>query len=242
MIKKICLLLCLASLAAAAESGAEVSAKQLQDVTGVATWSSTSRNRISTAQPDFPRQNADFSKPLSFTKLDHSGKDLPDSADSWACVRDNLSGLVWEAKTSDGGLHDKSYTYTWYSSDENSNGGRMGVEGEPDNTTCGTPAVVAAGCDTEKFVAAVNKAGWCGQKDWRMPTVNELYSIANYGASLPAISEKYFPDLIMPAGFWTASPYAANPAFAWIVIFDDGYVGSCVKSWAYYLRLVRGGN
>lgn len=234
------LLLWLMLSASTAELAAADSERLPRTITGVTTWSSANQNRLPAARPDFPRQDADSAKPLSFTKIDQSGKDLPDSAASWSCVRDNLSGLVWEVKTFDNGLHGNSHTYTWYNSDP-ANSSSAGTEGEPGDTTCGTPATVKAGCDTEKFVAAVNATGWCGHKDWRMPTVNELNSIVNYGASLPAISKEYFPDLIMPAGFWSATPYSANPNFAWIVIYDDGYVGSCVKSWAYYVRLVRGG-
>lgn len=239
---KIGVLICIIFLAFTSDIVVYASEKMQRNVTGVSTWSSGNQNHIITPIKDFSHQDADFLQKFSFTKLDSSGKDLPESAVSWSCVRDNLSGLVWEVKTSDNGLHGKAHTYTWYNSDTKSNSSSEGTEGEQSDTTCGNPITLAGGCDTEKLVAAVNYTGWCGHKDWRLPTVNELNSIVNYGASLPAISKNYFPDLIMPAGFWTASPYSANSNFAWIVIFDDGYVGSCVKSWAYYVRLVRGGN
>ncbi len=240
--EKVSLLLCLMVWMSAVDCIAGNLGEQLPNITGVSTWSSAKQNHISTSRQDFPRQDADFPKDFSFTKLDASGKDLPDNAGTWSCVRDNGSGLVWEVKTFGNDLHGNAHTYTWYNSRADSDSSSEGTEGDPGDKTCGNPASLTAGCDTEKFVSAVNAAGWCGQKDWRLPTVNELNSIINYGTSLPAISKNYFPDLIMPAGFWTASPYAANPNFAWIVIFDDGYVGSCVKSWAYYVRLVRGGD
>ncbi|MBU2548450.1 MAG: DUF1566 domain-containing protein, partial [Proteobacteria bacterium] len=47
----------------------------------------------------------------SYTKLDASGNDLPDNAVSWSMVRDNITGLVWEVKTDDGGIHDRDNTY-----------------------------------------------------------------------------------------------------------------------------------
>lgn len=49
----------------------------------------------------------------SYTKLAVNGNDLPDGALSWAMVRDNVTGLIWEAKTDDGSIHDKDTNYTW---------------------------------------------------------------------------------------------------------------------------------
>lgn len=233
-----CLLLC--ALPALAEKQ-PASLHTPLNSSGIATWGNANHNRLKVPQPAFPRQDADFFKDFSFTKLDSQGEKLPGNSVSWSCVRDNVTGLVWEGKNSGSGLHGNTHTYTWYSSDATANGGGEGTEGETTDTTCGDPISIAAGCDTEKFVAAVNNAGWCGFTDWRIPTVDELGSIVNYGRSMPAISTAYFPDTIMPAGFWTSTTYAVNGKFAWIVIFDDGYIGSCIKSWAYYVRLVRGG-
>jgi len=210
--------------------------------TSVASWGDGSANRLPMKQAAFPRQDGDYTRQLSYTKIDAAGKPLADGAPSWNCVRDNVTGLIWEVKSSDGGLHGKEHTYTWFNPDETVNGGVEGREGDTGDVTCGLPPVVAEGCDTVKYVAAVNAAGWCGHRDWRLPTVDELSSIVNYGRSLPAISTDYFPDIVMPAGFWSSTPSAAGPSYAWIAIYDDGYLGTCVKSWNYYLRLVRGGN
>lgn len=208
--------------------------------TGINSWGNGMRNDLRSSQRDFPRQDADQVKPFSFTKLDGRGRDLPDTATSWSCVRDNITGLIWEGKTASG-LHGNSHTYTWFNSDEATNGGREGAEGSSSDSTCGNPITIAAGCDTEKFVQAVNNAGWCGFNDWRMPSVDELSSIIDYGRALPAIDGAYFPDTVQPSGFWSGSSFAPEPSFGWIVIFDEGLVAHCVKSWAYYVRLVRGG-
>jgi hypothetical protein len=55
---------------------------------------------------------------FNFTKLDNNGNPLPDQSvdyatTPWACVRDNVTGLVWEVKTDDGGIHDKDTTRSW---------------------------------------------------------------------------------------------------------------------------------
>ncbi len=50
-----------------------------------------------------------------YTKIDANGEDLPDDDEEWVCVRDNKTGLVWEKKTTDGGLRDWQ---NYYSSDD----------------------------------------------------------------------------------------------------------------------------
>ena len=51
--------------------------------------------------------------PMSYTKLDERGRELPDSASEWVMVRDNVTGLIWEVKTDDGSVHDKDNKYNW---------------------------------------------------------------------------------------------------------------------------------
>jgi hypothetical protein len=59
-------------------------------------------------------EDSDYTiNPQSYTKLDDNGNDLPDSATSWTMVRDNVTGLIWENKTDDGGIHDLDNYYTW---------------------------------------------------------------------------------------------------------------------------------
>lgn len=53
---------------------------------------------------EFYGQDAQYSSqnnfvPQSFTKLDENGIPLADTAESWAMVRDNVTGLIWEVKT-----------------------------------------------------------------------------------------------------------------------------------------------
>ncbi|CAN2045259.1 hypothetical protein GMMP1_1510011 [Candidatus Magnetomoraceae bacterium gMMP-1] len=51
---------------------------------------------------NFYGQDANYIRnPMSFTKLDENGNDLPDSAKNWAMVRDNNTGLIWDVTTKD---------------------------------------------------------------------------------------------------------------------------------------------
>lgn len=55
---------------------------------------------------------------FSFTKLDANGNELLANATDWSCVKDNVTGLIWEVKqggngtVGDEGLHDADDTYT----------------------------------------------------------------------------------------------------------------------------------
>ncbi len=183
---------------------------------------------------------------FSFTKLDSSGQPLADQAavyatTPWACVQDNVTGLIWEVKTDDGGLHDKDDIYTWYNTDGTTNGGANGVDGAANNTCFGWSSGNAATyCNTEAYVNRVNAAGWCGATDWRMPTVKELESIVNYGRYSPAIDTGYFPNAVS-SYVWSGSPYAYNSDYAWDVYFNDGFSGADYRNHSRAVRLVRGG-
>ncbi len=170
---------------------------------------------------------------FDFTKLDNSGNALPASAATWACVRDNVTGLVWEVKTDNGGLHDKDNSYTWYNTDSNTNGGNAGTQNG------GTCPAGTGNCDTGGFVAAVNSAGLCGQSDWRLPTREELRTIANLSTTNPAIDAAYFPNTLSEF-YWSSLPDANWSGVALGVSFDYGYDNENTKNDSYFVRLVRG--
>jgi len=172
---------------------------------------------------------------FDFTVLNASGQATTPSsgATPHPCVRDNVTGLVWEVKTADGGLRDRNWTYTWYDSVHNYGGNAGTANG---TTNCKT----SGRCDTEKYVADVNAARLCGYSDWRMPTVKELESIAHLGRNNPAIAPTYFPNTLS-SYFWSGSPSAYYSNDAWGVYFGNGYAGIGSRSYDYYVRLVRAG-
>ena len=177
---------------------------------------------------------------FDFTKLDASGQPLADqSADyastPWSCVRDNVTGLVWEVKTDDGGLHDKDWTYSWYNSDASSNGGYAGVVN-------GGSCFDTENCDTEKYVAAVNATELCGSNDWRMPTIEELLSIVDYTPSYDYganLDTDYFP-VFSNDFFWSASSCAGSLWFskAWAGGIHWGIPSRADKDHNIQVRLV----
>lgn len=171
-------------------------------------------------------EDSDYAlSPPSYTKLDERGNELPDEAESWAMVRDNVTGLVWEGKTEDGSVHDRGNLYAWYDSNEETNGGHPGTSSGPD--------------DTESFLRELNEARFGGFSDWRLPTVQELSFLVHHDRWYPAVDERYFPNTA-PSIYWTATTDPCEPALAWGVDFGYGYEGTNYKLNRRHARAVRG--
>ena len=164
--------------------------------------------------------------PRSYTKLDESGNELPDTASAWTSVRDNVTGMEWEVKTTDGSIHDSNKTYTWCDTNPETNGGYAG--------SCD-------GSNTEAFISTLNGQNFGGHSDWRLPTIKDLQTLVNRGVIMPTIDTTNFPNT-KSASYWSATTRASNTNYAWSVYFGNGDVGDYnKKSNSYYVRAVRSG-
>ncbi|MCB1584311.1 MAG: DUF1566 domain-containing protein [Xanthomonadales bacterium] len=157
---------------------------------------------------------------FSFTKLDASGNALPASATQWSCVKDNVTGLIWEVKTDDGGIHDKDLTYRWGGITRQGNYGTEFYD------------------DWDVLVNGSNNENLCGFNDWRVPTAQELMSIVNIGRATPSIDTNYFPKT-RTSSFWSASPLAYDSNWALVVGFVSGIFYFDDRNSYNYVRLVR---
>ena len=175
--------------------------------------------------------NTDGKAGFSYTKIGANGETLPASATVWSCVKDNITGLMWEVKTADRGLRDMSKSYTNYDSTTS-----LQIGG----TTAPTQAQIDAATNSVGFRNAVNTAGLCGATDWRLPTADDLQGIVDYGVAYPGstIDATWFPNTHNLA-FWSSSPFVGVEV-AWGVSFSHGDVSFYfVRGSPLYVRLVR---
>jgi len=182
---------------------------------------------------------------FDFTKLDASGRPLLDqSSGRWPCVRDNVTGLIWEVKNMDRySLHSAYNNYVWFNSTGLNDGGYPGQE-VPGNCVV-DPEVSGATpgeaiCDVEKFVVEVNAEALCGYTDWHLPTIEELSTIIDLGATTYVkVDANYFPYLYS-GDLWSSTPNAYNQYQAWSVELR-GWIYINTKWNPTQAMLVRGG-
>jgi len=165
--------------------------------------------------------NANGHAGFSFEKIGPLGEVLPPDAQQWRCVRDRVTGLMWENKTHDGGVHDGRALYT------NLDNGRPG--------------------DVSALVAATNEEALCGAADWRLPNRREVESLVDFSIAqgTPMIDTTWFSD--SASNFhWTSSradQLGGGPHYRWAVSLYDGrsiWYGGMYGDFA--ARLVRQGH
>ncbi len=161
-----------------------------------------------------------------FVRLDAGGQPLAEAsgAQTWSCVLDRHSGLVWEVKTRQPGLHQRGRLFSWAETDARAN----------------DDACDAAPCTTQALVQAVNRQGLCGAHDWRLPGREELRSLVDYRIPYPGptLDTRYFPNA-RAQFYWSATPSANDAGEAWGIGFAFGFDYAYPKGNRVHVRLVR---
>lgn len=87
--------------------------------------------------------------------------------------------------------------------------------------------------------AWVKKLTLCGHTDWRLPTVEELFMLADRTKHAPAIDTDAFPACESD-WYWTSTPAAYSPVgYAWSVFFGGGVAGWVDQGYFDFVRAVR---
>ncbi len=186
---------------------------------------------------------------FDFTRLNDDGSEYSGSGDydtdPWTCVRDNHTGLIWQTKEPVNGTrreseHDGDDLYFWHSFDTTANGlyadfGERYTVPNGVSPFChaAIPLTRDSTCSTTDYTGRANTANLCGIDQWRLPSVNELHGLVNYGADqstgspVPLIDSDFFPNINTDRNYWTrmaVNEYPFATASAWSVSFASGTV------------------
>lgn len=138
-------------------------------------------------------------------------------------ITDNRTGLMWEKLSDDGSIHDKNNVYSWTSA------------------------------FSGKIATLNSGGGFAGYTDWRLPNVNELYSLMIQGSDERPAMDTVF-NTACTAGctvttcscagnsrHLSATPSHSSPNKAWYVDLDyGGFVFPGDKVSTFTVRGVRG--
>jgi len=195
---------------------------------------------------------------FDYSKVDGDGNLLAADSDTWNCVLDHRTGLLWERKRSgDTVINRQTDSYFWYMPDI-PNAGVVGIQ-DDSNQRAGVIGGLCVGfdaensetwCNTHAFIKRMNDAEYCGFSDWRLPTMAELTSIINYGPPRTAEGEilidntpkaKDVSYFLRTQGkqYWTSTNNARLSDEAWTVWANYGHSISNKKTNALSVRLVR---
>tara|TARA_B100001029_G_C15058111_1_gene456028 strand:+ start:150 stop:1826 length:1677 start_codon:yes stop_codon:yes gene_type:complete len=192
---------------------------------------------ITTVEPASEITNQPNTSNFNLTKMDEWGNELSENASEWSCVKDEVTGLIWEVKKDtnrtfgDDGLRDLDDKYAFYDSTNVING----FNDFGDKNVSGTDCFFAVdgstdyNCNTEDFFKSLNSQPsgehFCGKTNWRLPTPKEVIQLLDLNEASPNFPEDYFDGSNNIIGaeetYWTSDQVdEAAPSDQFVVTFN----------------------
>ena len=191
--------------------------------------------------------------PAKYKKISKIGEVVDETAISWSCVFDELTGLTWEVKTNDSTMHNKNIEVRWGETATSSPflGRYLGNNWRAERSTIDRTGLSFG--DLDFLIDASNTEKLCGYDDWRVPSLYESFSLVRCSTGKPdldrgcnkkskdgvAIDLQFFPNSTADA-YWTSSRFSKNPNQAWATHFSDGSDLTYYRGSYLLVRLVRG--
>jgi Protein of unknown function (DUF1566)/Repeat of unknown function (DUF5648) len=174
-------------------------------------------------------------------KLGFSYSDVPNATggvyDKTECVKDNITGLTWEGKTTND-LRSIHYAYTNYDSTTKAQKWNFGNPSNPSQTE------IESTRNSVGYKNYVNSIALCGFTNWRLPTAAEYDGLISIATRASYLDEFWFPN--SPPSFteqWTSTDNT-NPfdsfamSRAWKVL-GDARIQTDYRDFPSGIRLVR---
>lgn len=178
-----------------------------------------------------------------YVKIDAAGNPLPENANTWSCVLDTYTQLLWEIKNSSHPGFSADTRYRWEATPTPNNY----TDENPLEDIHKCPYFSDPGnsdleyCTTHRFKLAANMAVLCGSQQWDLPSPDELQSLVIPEKFQPAIDENYFPDT-KNGFYWTNENFAYTEFRTWAMNFTIGKMNDVPKQEFMYVRLVARGD
>jgi hypothetical protein len=145
-------------------------------------------------------------------------------------ITDNNTGLMWEKKGDNGGLHDKDNGYYW--------------------SGTGTQETIWDWLDD---VNAEGGTGFAGYNDWRIPNAKELQTLVHFQSSPPTTPAAFHNNCVPGAtvltgsctatsNYWSSTTWVRSTSMAWGVTFYEALLQAYDKASTPKVRAVRGGS
>jgi hypothetical protein len=119
-----------------------------------------------------------------------------DLGTSWDCVRDNVTGLIWERKTSSGLRAESDLYFPYEASDFTLIGEEVPDEINMENCTGALSTDSEMQCTAQSYVNKINAIKLCGHSNWRLPMPVEISDLTLYtnktSKITPVISTDHF--------------------------------------------------
>ncbi len=149
---------------------------------------------------------------------------------------DTDGNVVTDGSVKDDGYYQKGVARSYTKSGDVVIDNATGLEWQDNYSDNGGDIKQTQWQNAQDYCSALSLDG----ESWRLPSIEELGTLPDYGRYDPAVTEDVF-QYISSYYYWSSTAYVTNTSYAWEVYFNGGNSHYNYKTYNYYVRCVRGG-